>query len=63
MVWGGFSSMGRTPLVRVEGSMSAASSSILLEDTVVHYLYEHFGSPEKELFQEDLRTGSHGKGV
>ena len=45
MVWGGFSSMGRTPLVRVEGSMNAASYSILLEDTVVHYLYAHFGSP------------------
>jgi len=54
MVWGVFSSRGRTPLVRVEGSMNAASYSILLEDTVVHFFYVHFGSPEKGLFQEDL---------
>ena len=54
MVCGGFSSMGRTPLVCVEGSMIAASYSIWLEDTVVHYVYAHSGSPEKGLFQEDL---------
>jgi len=54
MVWGRFSSKGRTPLARVEGSMNAASYSILLEDTVVHYLYAHVGG---------LGTVPHGKGV
>jgi len=53
-VLGGFSSMGRIPIVHVDRLMNAASYSIFLEDTVVHYLYAHSGSPEKGLIQENL---------
>jgi len=54
MVWGGFSSMGRTPLMRMEGSMNASSYSELLQNEVVHYLCADFGAPDGAWFQEDL---------
>ena len=54
MVWGGFSSMRRTPLVRMGGSMNASSYSELLKNEVVHYLCADFGAPDGVLFQEDL---------
>jgi len=46
IVWGGFSSMGRTPLMRIEGSINASSYSELLENEVVHYLCVDFGAPD-----------------
>ena len=54
MVWGGFSSMGRTPLMRMGGSMNASSCSELLVNDVVHYLCADFGAPDGVWFQEDL---------
>jgi len=54
MVLGGFSSMGRTPLFRMEGSMNAQSYPQLLETQVFHYLCADFGSPDGAWFQEDL---------
>jgi len=54
MVWGGFSSMGRTPLFRMEGSMNSQSYTQLLETQVFHYLCADFGSPDGAWFQEDL---------
>jgi len=52
--WGGLSSMGRTPLMRMEGSINASSYSELLENEVVHYLCVDFGAPDGAWFQEDL---------
>ena len=54
MVWGGFSSMGRTPRMRMGGSMNASSYSEVLENEVVHYLCADFGAPDGAWFQEDL---------
>jgi len=54
MVWGGFYSMGRTPLFRMEGSTNAQSYTQLLETQVFHYLCVDFGSPDGAWFQEDL---------
>ena len=54
MVWEGFSSMVRTPLFRMEGSMNAQSCTQLLETQVFHFLCANFGSPDGAWFQEDL---------
>ena len=54
MVWGGFSSMRRTPLMRMGRSMNASSYSELLENEVVHYSCADFGAPDGAWFQEDL---------
>jgi len=54
MVWGGYFSMGRTPLTRMGGSMNASSYSELLENEVVHYLFADFGGPDEAWFQEDM---------
>jgi len=54
MVWAGFSSMGRTPQMRMGGSMNASSYSEVLENEVVPYLCADFGAPDGAWFQEDL---------
>lgn len=54
MVWGGFSARGRTPLVRVEGSMNAAKYSGVLEDYVMHQICADYGTPDAAWLQEDL---------
>lgn len=54
MVWGAFSAVGRTPLVRVVGSMTGPSYVELLETVVVHYMCADFGAPDGAFFQEDL---------
>jgi len=54
MVWGAFSAVGRTPLLRVEGSMNGASYVDVLESVVVHYICADYGSPDGAWFQEGL---------
>lgn len=54
MVWGGFSARGRTPLVRVEGSMNAAKYADVLENYVVHQVRADYGAPDAAWLQEDL---------
>jgi len=54
MVWGAFSAVGRTPLLRVEGSMNGASCVDELKSVVVHYMCADYGSPDGAWFQEDL---------
>lgn len=54
MVWGAFSAVGRTPLVRVVGFMTGASYTELLETVVVHYMCADYGTPDGAIFQEDL---------
>jgi len=54
IVWGAFSGVGRTPLLRVEGSMNGASYVDVLESVVVHYMCADYGSPDGAWFQEDL---------
>jgi len=54
LVWGGSSSMGRTPLFRMEGSMNAQFYTQLLETQVFENLCADFGSPDGAWFQEDL---------
>ena len=53
-VWGGFSSMGRTPLFWMEGFMNVQSYTQLLEMQVFQYHCADFGSPDGAWFQEDL---------
>lgn len=54
MVWGGFSAFGRTPWVRCEGMMNAASYGALLEEHVVPKIIADFGAEDAAWFQEDL---------
>ena len=54
MVWGAFSALGRSPLVRCEGKMTAVSYGALLEEHVVPRIVEDYGSTDAAWFQEDL---------
>lgn len=53
-IWGAFSAVGRTPLVRVVGSMTGVSYAELLERVVVHHMCADYGTPNGAIFQEDL---------
>jgi len=54
MVWGAFSAVGRTPLLRVEGSMNGASYGDVLDSVVVHCIFADYASPDGASFPEDL---------
>jgi len=54
MVWAGFSSRARTPLLRVEGSMNASKYAEVLTDHVVHQICADYGTPDAAWLQEDL---------
>lgn len=54
MVWGAFSARGRTPLVRVDGTMNADKYTGILEEYIVHQICADFGAPDAAWLQEDL---------
>jgi len=61
MVWGTFSAVGRTPLLRVEVSMNGASYVDELESVMVHYMCADYGSPDGAWFQEYLASSHSSK--
>ena len=52
-VWAGFSGLGRTPLVRIEGTLRQEKYKEILEKQVLPFASKHYGGSNNFTFQQD----------
>lgn len=57
-VWAAFSALGRTSLVRTEGTLNARKYKHLLEAALIPFTTEHYGNVSNVVFQQD-NCGAH----